>query len=172
MRCTGRFYAIAVCVGILAPVVCGPASVRADDTPVIRLERSSKFRVPPNVPKCITASPYRGNPVKGPSLMLARVAPGCVVPWHWHPFNETLMTVSGTIENQLKGGATYISHQGDYLFLPAHHPHRAMCKGPDVCTTFLLSEGSSGGYYIDAAGHVISLKAALTAAMSSAAPHP
>ncbi len=158
--------------GCAALLSTAPLLAAAAETPIVRQASSMKFVTIPNVPKCISASVYRGNPMKGPSVIFAKLSPGCVVPWHWHPFNETLMTAGGTIENQVQGGAPYLAHRGDYLFLPAHRPHRAICRGPDRCLTFLVSEGNSNGHWIDAAGREITLKAALQRAMPTRTTNP
>ncbi len=144
----------------------------AAQTPIVRRQRLMTFRTLPNVPSCISAGLDRGNPMKGPSVIFAKLSPGCIVPWHWHPFNETLMTVAGTIENQVKGGAAYTARSGDYLFLPARHPHRATCLGPNACSIFLISEGNSNAHWIDPAGREITLKAALQAAMPASTANP
>jgi quercetin dioxygenase-like cupin family protein len=148
---------------IIATVLIGATSFFAQsaETPIVRQISAMKFSTPPHTPKCIAAALDRGNPRKGPSVVFARLKPGCIVPWHWHPFNETLMTVGGTIESQVKGGATYRARRGDFLFLPARHAHRAICMGPDPCFSFLNSEGPTNPHWIDKSGREISLEAAL-----------
>ena len=155
------FAALRVGCGIAVLLTSSPVPVHAAETPVIRQAGVVTFRTVPNVPKCVVATVERGNPMRGPSVIFARVKPGCVIPWHWHPFNETLLTSGGAIENEVKDEQVYVSHSGDYLFLPAHHPHRAICRGPETCLTFLISEGNSNAHYIDISGRDISLPEAL-----------
>jgi hypothetical protein len=49
----------------------------------------------PNAPECFTAAADKGDASRGPSVRLAKFAPGCVAPFHWHIPSETAMIVSG-----------------------------------------------------------------------------
>jgi len=57
---------------------------------------TSKFTNMAGLPSCMTLSVQRGDPSKGPSVILLKFKPGCTVPWHWHTAAEQLMVVSGT----------------------------------------------------------------------------
>ena len=63
-----------------------------------------KFVQFPGMPACSTGSVQSGDPSKGPSVILAKVATGCTFPWHWHTPNEHLMFVSGLATVQMKDG--------------------------------------------------------------------
>src|SRR5437879_653513 len=45
------------------------------------------FVTTPGLPTCILGSVQSGDPTKGPSIVLAKLAAGCTVPWHWHTPN-------------------------------------------------------------------------------------
>ena len=84
---------------------------------------TSKFAPMAGLPSCMTLSVQRGDPSKGPSVILLKFKPGCTVPWHWHTAAEQLMVVSGTGKAQMKDGMPVTVHPGDYMFLPAKHVH-------------------------------------------------
>lgn len=73
------------------------------DNPVVNPAAGAKFAPIPNVPKCFTIAVEKGDPTKGSSVILARFAPHCVAPYHWHTPNETVMVTSGSLEMQMKG---------------------------------------------------------------------
>src|SRR3989337_928 len=63
-----------------------------------------KFGMVPGMPTCSTGSVQSGDPSKGPSIILAKTAAGCSVPWHWHTPNEHLMIVTGVAQLEMKDG--------------------------------------------------------------------
>ena len=78
-----------------------------------------------------------GNPDStGPYTLRLSFPDSYMFPPHWHPNAENLTVVSGTLvlamgervdNTQLK---TYAA--GDYLFIPAKHPHFGGAKGATV----------------------------------------
>jgi len=135
----------------------------ADQKPVVAPATTAKFGPIPNVPECFTVAVEQGDPTKGPSVILAKFAPGCVAPFHWHTPSETAMIAGGSLQTQMKGEAAFVGHKGDYVFLPPHHAHRATCVSSAPCLVFLVSDGAFDVHWIDAAGKEISLEDALKA---------
>src|SRR5271166_6377564 len=78
---------------------------------------SSKFMTLPMLPACMSLSAQRGDPMKGPAVLLLKFTSGCVVPWHWHTANENLMMVSGKAKAEMKPGGAHMMSAGDYMFL-------------------------------------------------------
>ena len=152
---------------VLAAVsVIGVVRLAAQDSadqPIVSPAASAKFGPVPNVPPCFTIAVERGDPAKGPSVILARFAPACVAPFHWHTPTETAMIVSGSLEVQMKGEKAFVGHHGDFVFLPSHHVHRATCMGSAPCLVFLASDAAFDVHWVDAAGQEIPLEAALKA---------
>ena len=114
---------------------------------------TSKFTNMPVLPSCMTLSVQRGDPSKGPSVILLKFKPGCSVPWHWHTAAEQLMVVSGTGKAQMKDGKPVTVHPGDYLYLPAKHVHTFAAV--TAVTMFDLPDGPFDIHYVDAAGNEI-----------------
>src|SRR5205807_2492734 len=104
------------------------AAQAAEEKGIVAPASAAKFSAVPNAPGCFTVAVERGDPSKGPSVILAKFAPGCVAPFHWHTPSETAMLVSGALELQMKDDKVFVAHHGDFVFLPPHHVHRATCQ--------------------------------------------
>ena len=148
------------------------AAQETEEKPIVATAATAKFGPIPNAPDCFTVAVERGDPTKGPSVILARFAPGCVAPFHWHTPSETAMVVSGSLEATMKGDKPFVAHHGDFLYLPAHHVHRATCLGSSPCLVFLTSDAAFDIHWVDAAGKEIPLETALKDIKSSKTPQP
>ena len=137
------------------------AAQGTEEKSIVAPAASAKFSTIPNAPECFTVAVEKGDPTSGPSVLLAKFAPGCVAPFHWHTPTETVMLVSGSLELQMKDDKPFVAHHGDFVYLPAHHVHRATCAGSSPCLVFLTSEAAFDIHWVDAAGQEISLEAAL-----------
>jgi quercetin dioxygenase-like cupin family protein len=130
-----------------------------DNTMTHAAAAASKFTNMAVLPSCMTVSVQRGDPSKGPSVILAKFTPGCVVPWHWHTASEQLIVISGTGKAQMKDGQPVAVHPGDYLFLPAKHVHQVTAV--TAVTMFDLPSGPFDIHYVDASGAEIPPEQAL-----------
>lgn len=137
-------------------------------TPIVNPKASAKFAPIPNVPACFTISVEKGDPTKGPSVILARFAPHCVAPYHWHTPSETVMVASGALEAQMKDDKAIVAHSGDFLYMPSHHIHRATCTGTAPCLVFLSSDAAFDVHWVDAAGKEIPFDQAVKPTKTSA----
>jgi len=168
---TGKFQVLAVLAVVSAVNLPRLAAQGSDEKPIVAVAATAKFGAIPNAPECFTIAVDRGDPSKGASVILAKFAPGCVAPFHWHTPSETAMLVSGALEVQMKGDKAMIAHRGDFVFLPPHHIHRATCLGTAPCMVFLASDGALDVHWVDAAGQEIPLEAALKNAKRPAKVH-
>jgi quercetin dioxygenase-like cupin family protein len=149
---------------VLTASILGLVRVAAQGTeekPLVIAAATAKFGAIPNAPECFTVAIERGDPAKGPSVILARFAPGCVAPFHWHTPSETVTVVSGSLEATMKGEKPFVARHGDFLYLPPRHVHRAVCLGSAPCLVFLTSDAAFDIHWVDAAGQEIPLEAAL-----------
>ncbi len=137
------------------------AAQGTEEKPIVSAAATAKFGAVPNAPACFTVAVERGDPSKGPSVILAKFAPECVAPFHWHTPSETAMVVSGSLETQMKDDKAIVAHHGDFVYLPAHHIHRATCKSSAPCLVFLTSDAAFDIHWVDAAGQEIPLETAL-----------
>jgi quercetin dioxygenase-like cupin family protein len=143
------------------------AARTSDEKPTVAQAATAKFALIPNAPECFTIAVERGDPTKGPSVILAKFAPGCVAPFHWHTPSETVMIVSGSLQTQMQGDPAFVAHRGDFVHMPPRHVHRATCLGVAPCLVFLSSDAAFDIHWVDATGNEISLDAALSGAKSS-----
>lgn len=141
-----------------------PASAQSQEQAIVSLMKNAKFGPAPNAPDCFTIAVERGDPGTGPSVILARFAPACAAPFHWHTPSETAMMVSGSLQIQMKGDQPVVARRGDFAYLPSRHVHRATCLGSVPCLVFLSADAPFDIHWVDAAGQEISLEAALKAA--------
>lgn len=122
---------------------------------------ATKFAPLPGLPACMTLSAQRGDPTKGPAVILAKFAAGCSVPWHWHSAGENLMIVSGRGKLEMKDAAAAPLAAGDYVYLPGNHQHQFTCVS--ACTMFDSTDGAFDIHYVDKDGKEIPPEQALAA---------
>ncbi len=153
---------VAVCtllLVLLAGIALTPAL--AQDNMGYAPMAKAKFGNLPVLPKCATIAVANGDPTKGAAVILAKVATGCVIPWHWHTASEQLMFVVGSAKVDMKDGAPARMHTGDYLNLPSKNVHQFSCVA--ACTFFLVTDGAFDIHYVDKDGKEISIDDALKA---------
>src|SRR4029453_8543718 len=88
----------------MATAVLAGATASALDTPAVGVARNTSEMTLasfPGMPPSPTGAAQSGDPAPGPSIIYAKLAAGCVFPWHWHTPTETLMIVSGTAHAQM-----------------------------------------------------------------------
>ena len=120
-----------------------------------------KFVAFPGMPTCATGSVQSGDPTKGPSIILAKMAAGCSFPWHWHTPNEHLMMVSGAGRLEMKDGKPVTLRAGGFAMMPSRHVHQFACAAG--CSLYVYSDGIFDMHYVDAQGKEISPDEALKA---------
>ena len=140
----------------------------AQDQAGVTTIAKTKFAPLPGLPACMTLSAQRGDPTKGPAVILAKFTAGCTVPWHWHTAAENIMLVSGKGKIEMKDASTPASLvPGDYLYLPGKHQHQFTCVS--ACTMFDVTDGAFDIHYVDKDGNEIPPDQALKPAKKPAA---
>ena len=120
---------------------------------------SSKFMTLPVLPACMSLSAQRGDPMKGPAVLLVKFTSGCVVPWHWHTLGENLMMVSGKAKAEMKSGGAHMMSAGDYIFLAGKQVHQFTCISS--CVVFDVIDGAFDIHYVNADGKELTPEEAL-----------
>jgi quercetin dioxygenase-like cupin family protein len=148
------------------------AAQEAGEAAVVKKAATSKFASGPNTPNCVTVAVEKGDPATGPSVMLARFAPGCFVPWHWHTTNENVMVASGLLRiemkgEEMKGEKPALLRSGDFALMPSHHVHQARCVGSAACLMFIYSDAAFDIHYVGKNDEEISLAEALKGSKKS-----
>jgi mannose-6-phosphate isomerase-like protein (cupin superfamily) len=129
-----------------------------------------KFVSFPGMPTCASGSVQNGDPSQGGSIIFARMAAGCVFPWHWHTPNEHLMIVSGVAQAEMKGEKPVTLRSGAFALMPSKHAHQFRCD--TACTLYVYSDAAFDMHYLDAQGNEIAPAAALAAVKEVPAPAP
>jgi len=158
---TSRQLTTTLLLSLALSIAATNLAAQATDNPIASPVVGAKFASIPNVPKCFTIAVEKGDPTTGPSVILARFAPHCVAPYHWHTPSETVMVASGALEVQMKGDKALVARSGDFLYMPPHHVHRATCRGSVPCLVFLSSDKAFDVHWVDADGKEIPLEQAI-----------
>ena len=133
----------------------------AEDMGVLRKLSENKFAPMAGLPTCTTLAVESGDPSKGPSVIIFKGTPGCLIPWHWHTPTEHVMVVSGSAKVEMKDtGTTATLRPGGYAMMPSKHVHQFTCT--TACSAFISSDGAFDIHYLDASGKEIPPDAALT----------
>ena len=106
-----------------------------------------KFATTPGLPDCAQNAVLSGDPAKGPSIILGKIAAGCTVRWHWHTPNEHLMLVSGRARLEHRDGKPFTLEAGGYAMMPARHVHQFSCLSD--CVMYVHSDGPFDIHYVD-----------------------
>ncbi len=127
--------------------VAGTALAQGHEYSVGRNLPDVEFTVTPGLPDCARNAVMSGDPSKGPSIILGKLAAGCTVRWHWHTPNEHLMLVSGRARLEPKDGKPFTLEAGGYAMMPARHVHQFRCL--DDCVMYVHSDGAFDIHYVD-----------------------
>jgi quercetin dioxygenase-like cupin family protein len=115
----------------------------------------------PGLPTCTTGAVLNGDPSKGPSIILAKAAAACVIPWHWHTPSEHLMLVSGVAKAEMKDGKSVTLRAGGFALMPSKHVHQFTCL--EACALYIYSDAAFDIHYVDVQGKDILPEDALKA---------
>jgi len=137
----------------LTGLECAAQTASEDAAPIISSPQTARFNAVPFLPPCMRVAVVQGDPRKGASVQLARIAPGCFIPPHWHTANTRLIFVSGYGTHRVKGEALRTLHAGDYVYLPARKIHSFRCSSG--CVVYNLQDEADVVHWIDARGRDI-----------------
>ena len=140
--------------GAMVLTVAGLAvTAAAQNVPSIVTMSTSNFSTPADSPACLTTAIQHGNPKSGASVLLSKYTSGCVIPWHWHTTNESIVVVSGNGKLEMKDQPAQALAPGDYFYMPSKHAHQFTCNSD--CTLSITSDSARDVHYIDTAGNEI-----------------
>jgi quercetin dioxygenase-like cupin family protein len=110
---------------LLLALVRGSASAE-DKASVVPIAKT-KFASLEGLPKCLTLSPQRDDPSKGPAVIRIKMPAGCKVPWRWHTVAGSLLFVSGKGKLEMRDAAAENLSAGEYVYLPGKQQHEFTC---------------------------------------------
>ncbi|MEP6703819.1 MAG: cupin domain-containing protein [Acidobacteriota bacterium] len=109
-----------------------------------------KFVTLPPLPTCAKGSVASGDPASGESIIVAKLAAGCVIPWHWHTPIESVMIASGVGRMDMKDGKSTTLTSGAAAIMAANGIHQFTCMR--ACTLFIQSNVAFDIHYVDKQG--------------------
>ena len=155
---------------LLTLSLSGVSHAQNETHPVPQNVTDMKFVPFPGMPACTSGSVQSGDPSKGPSIILAKAATGCTIPWHWHTPNENLMMITGVARAEMKDGKAVTLRAGAFALMPAKHVHRFTCTR--TCMLYIYSDAAFDIHYVDGQGKEISPDDALKSAKPAPAKAP
>jgi quercetin dioxygenase-like cupin family protein len=99
---------------------------------VVRPLSEVKFEPDDDV-KCLQSAVETGDPAKGPSSILLKAPPNCLVPWHYHTAQEQLLVIQGSVRTEMEGMAPGALGPGGFAMMPGHAKHRFSCQSKTPC---------------------------------------
>jgi quercetin dioxygenase-like cupin family protein len=153
-------------LALIATILCATMAVTQDpgDKAIISKASTQKYAPAHGTPDCVTIAGLRGDADKGPSVVEIKLAAGCIVPWHWHSINESVVPLSGLLEISMQGEKPVLLTNGDYNYLPAKHVHMDKCSGSKPCAAIVSLDGPFDIHYVDKSGAEIPAEKAIAEA--------
>jgi hypothetical protein len=109
----------------------------SDDHVIVRPDAIQWGPAPPSLPTGAKAAVLTGNPGKaGPYVMRAKLPDGYKVPPHWHPHDENVTVIQGTLMigkgEKFDAQACEAVPAGGYMRMPKGMRHFAWAKGETI----------------------------------------
>ena len=123
----------------LAVLLLGIASFcpsQTKDHGVLRPLSEVKFEPDDDV-KCLFSAVETGDPAKGPSTIILKAPPHCLVPWHYHTAQEQLIVIAGSVQTEMEGMPAHTLGPGGFATMLSKTKHQFSCQSKTVCEMFV-----------------------------------
>jgi quercetin dioxygenase-like cupin family protein len=87
--------------------------------------------------KCLLSAVETGNPSTGPSTIVLKAPPNCLVPWHYHTAAEQLIVIEGSVRTEMDGMSPRLLGSGGFAMMPSKARHRFSCQSKTACVMFV-----------------------------------
>lgn len=87
--------------------------------------------------KCLLSAVESGNPATGPSSIILKAPPSCLVPWHYHTAAEQLIVTQGSVQTEMEGMAARALGPGGFAMMPSKAKHQFSCRSKTSCIMFV-----------------------------------
>jgi quercetin dioxygenase-like cupin family protein len=87
--------------------------------------------------KCLLSAVENGDPAKGPSTIILKAPPNCLVPWHYHTAVEELTVVQGSVQTEMEGMPARALGPGGFAAMPSKAKHQFSCQSKTACVMFV-----------------------------------
>jgi quercetin dioxygenase-like cupin family protein len=92
--------------------------------------------------KCLSDVLEAGDPARGPSTILLKATPGCVVPWHYHTSGEQVVVIRGRLKMEMTGHSATSMGPGGFAAMPGKMAHQFVCTGKRECLLTVMFDGA------------------------------
>jgi quercetin dioxygenase-like cupin family protein len=123
-------------IACIAVFASGASLAEGSATGTVKPLRSVQFSLDSDV-KCLSSAIETGDPTAGPSTLILKAPPGCVVPWHSHTAEEQLIVISGTVLAEMTDHPPTRLGPGGFAMMGGHMPHQFSCRGRSACLMFV-----------------------------------
>jgi quercetin dioxygenase-like cupin family protein len=123
----------------LAILLLGIASLSQSQTKnhgIVRPLAEVKFQADDDV-KCLASTVETGDPAKGPSTIILKAPPNCLVPWHYHTAGEQLIVTQGSVQTEMEGMPARALGPGGFAMMPGKAKHQFSCQSKTACVMFV-----------------------------------
>jgi quercetin dioxygenase-like cupin family protein len=87
--------------------------------------------------KCLLSAVEAGNPATGPSTIILKAPPNCLVPWHYHTAEEQLIVTEGSVRTEMDGMPAHSLGPGGFATMPSKAKHQFSCQSKTACVMFV-----------------------------------
>jgi quercetin dioxygenase-like cupin family protein len=120
---------------MLAPVVeADPMKSAVNPLGSIRFEADTDV-------KCLLSAVETGDPDTGPSTIVLKAPPGCVVPWHFHTAQEQAVVIQGVVKMEMPDSPVTLLGPGGFAVMQGKVPHQFSCGTEVACLIMVSFDG-------------------------------
>jgi quercetin dioxygenase-like cupin family protein len=124
------FTIYAIQLSILLVAASGLCRAQIRPLPAVKFEQDDDV-------KCLASAVESGDPAKGPSTIILKAPPNCLVPWHFHTAQEQLIVVQGNVQTEMQGMSARPLGPGGFARMPGKAKHQFSCQSKTACVMFV-----------------------------------
>ena len=114
---------------------------------VLRPLSEVKFEPDDDV-KCLASTVETGDPAKGPSTIILKAPPNCLVPWHYHTAAEQLIVTQGSVQTEMEGMPARALGPGGFAMMPGKAKHQFSCQSKTACVMFVTFDATYDIFWV------------------------
>jgi quercetin dioxygenase-like cupin family protein len=137
VRVCGVGMVFGMCISFPATAAEAASSMQG----VIQPLESAQF-TPDDDVKCLSDVLETGDPAKGPSTVLLKAPPGCLVRWHYHTAMEQVTVIRGQVKIEMTGHGPVTLGAGGFAAMPGKMAHQFVCRGKQECLMLVTFDGA------------------------------
>ena len=98
--------------------------------------------------KCLSSALETGDPATGPSTIILKAPPNCVVRWHYHTAREELIVAKGTTHTEMEGVPATRLGPGGYAVMAGKQKHQFTCVSATECILFVTFDAKYDIFWV------------------------